>query len=70
MATPQGLCEELPGSVTRVAAAPGDAAARAAYAEAVGCFVSRGVRYPAEWWDRVSSEVAERSFVELLGGKR
>jgi hypothetical protein len=68
-ANPRGVCESLPGSVQDVSR---DQSAQNIdhYAESVDCFISRGVRYPAEWWDRVGPKDARGYFEEYLRGLR
>jgi hypothetical protein len=65
VATPKGLCESLPESVHAVARTPAPEQIDR-YAADVECLVSHGVRYPAEWWDRVSVKEARAAFDEFL----
>lgn len=68
-ASPRGVCQSLPSSVQDVSR---DQSAQNIdrYAESVDCFISRGVRYPAEWWDRVGPKDARGYFEEYLRGLR
>jgi serine/threonine-protein kinase len=65
VATPRGLCDGLEASVTAVGTDP-SAANVASYAEGVECLVAHGVRYPAEWWDRVAARDAQGYFERLV----
>ena len=68
-ANPRGVCESLPSSVEDVAR---DQSAEKIdrYSASVDCFISRGVRYPAEWWDRVGPKDARGYFEEYLRAMR
>jgi serine/threonine-protein kinase len=71
-ATPKGVCEALPGALARVGADPSTTNIDQ-YAAAVDCFISRGVRYPAEWWDRVGANDSRgyfEKYLATLGARR
>ncbi|HVW27323.1 MAG TPA: hypothetical protein VHC69_18290 [Polyangiaceae bacterium] len=68
-ATPKGLCESLTSSIDAVA---GETSAPNIdhYAADVDCLVSHAVRYPAEWWDRLSAKQARGYFEQFIGELR
>ncbi len=68
-ATPKGLCESLGSSIEALS---GDASAANVdrYAADVDCIVSHGIRYPSEWWDRVSAKDARGHFDLFVGELR
>jgi serine/threonine-protein kinase len=68
-ATPKGLCESLASSVEAVS---GDTSRANVdrYAADVDCIVSHGIRYPSEWWDRVSAKDARGHFDLFVGELR
>lgn len=68
-ANPRGVCASLPSSVEDISLNQ-SAQNIDRYAESVDCFISRGVRYPAEWWDRVGPKDARGYFEEYLRGLR
>ena len=68
-ANPRGVCESLPSAVEEVSRNQ-SAENIDRYAESVDCFISRGVRYPEEWWDRVGPKDARGYFEEYLRGLR
>jgi hypothetical protein len=68
-ANPRGVCESLPSSVQDVSRDQSPENIDR-YAESVDCFISRGVRYPTEWWDRVGPKDARGYFEEYLRGLR
>ncbi len=64
-ATPKGLCESLTASIREASHDP-SAPRVDQYAADVECLVSHGVRYPAEWWDRITEKDARSYFAEYL----
>jgi hypothetical protein len=64
-AVPKGVCETLGESIQAAASDPAPAHLDR-YAEDVECYVARGVRYPAEWWDRLKAKDARGYFEEFL----
>ena len=70
VATPKGLCDTLQAATADVGKDPSTAAAVDAYAQGVDCLVSKGVRYPAEWWDRVAAKDARGYFEKFVGSLR
>jgi hypothetical protein len=70
VATPKGLCDTLEGATAAVGKDPAGAAAVEAYAQGVDCLVSKGVRYPAEWWDRVAAKDARGHYEKFVGALR
>ncbi len=68
-ATPKGVCETLTDSTRALASDPTGANAER-YAADVECYVSHGVRYPAEWWDRLTAKEARGYFDELVSELR
>jgi hypothetical protein len=67
VATPRGLCSTLEDATADVGKNPAGAAAVDAYAQGVDCLVSKGVRYPEEWWDRVAAKDARGYFEKFVG---
>jgi hypothetical protein len=68
-AVPKGVCETLGDSIHAAASEP-TAANLDRYAADIECYVSHGVRYPAEWWDRLTSKEARGYFEQFLGALR
>lgn len=64
-ATPKGMCETLGASTTALASAP-SAENADHYAADVECYVSKGIRYPAEWWDRITAKDARGYFDQYV----
>src|SRR5262249_47534030 len=64
-AVPKGVCESLGDSIHAVAAAPSPDHLDK-YAEDVSCYVGHGIRYPAEWWDRLPPKTARGYFEQFL----
>jgi serine/threonine-protein kinase len=64
-ATPKGICETLAESIHAVASDPAPVRLDR-YAEDVECYVHHGVRYPAEWWDRLKPKEARGYFEQFL----
>ncbi|HVU01041.1 MAG TPA: hypothetical protein VHE30_04785 [Polyangiaceae bacterium] len=65
-AVPKNVCEDLPASIDDLRRNPTPANVDR-YAAGVDCFVSHGVRYPNDWWDRVGAKDARGYFEQLLG---
>ena len=65
-ATPPGVCEALPVSIHELAKEPTPAHADA-YKASIDCLISRRIRYPAEWWDRVGPRESRTYFDAFLG---
>lgn len=68
-AVPKGICETLGDSIHAAAADP-SAPHLDRYAEDVECYVGHGVRYPAEWWDRLKSKDARGYFEQFVKALR
>ena len=68
-ATPKGLCDTLTSSIEALASDPA-ASSVDRYAADVDCLVSHGVRYPAEWWDRLTAKEARSYFEQFVGELR
>jgi hypothetical protein len=68
-AVPKGACESLPPSIDDVRKSPTKENVDR-YAEGVDCFISKGIRYPSDWWDRVGPKDARSYFDQLVGALR
>jgi len=68
-AVPKGACTSLPESVDDVRKNPTKENVDR-YAEGVDCFISKGIRYPSDWWDRVGPKDARGYFDQLVGALR
>jgi serine/threonine-protein kinase len=68
-ATPKGLCESLTSSIEAVSSDPSTPNVDR-YAADVDCVVSHGVRYPSEWWDRLTAKEARGYFEQFVGELR
>jgi hypothetical protein len=64
-AVPKGICETLGESIHAVTTDPSSAHLDR-YAEDVECYVAHGVRYPAEWWDRLKAKDARGYFEQFV----
>jgi hypothetical protein len=68
-ATPKGMCETLTSSIKALASDP-SASNVDRYAADVECYVSHGIRYPAEWWDRITAKDARGYFEKFVNALR
>jgi len=65
VATPNGICASLADDVRALAKAPRSEQTNR-YAADIDCLLSRGFRYPADYWDRVGPKDARADFETFL----
>jgi hypothetical protein len=63
------MCETLTSSIKALASDP-SASNVDRYAADVECYVSHGIRYPAEWWDRITAKDARGYFEKFVNALR